>query len=285
MNWDEYNIIKPGRIVSFDHPTQLATVRICAERVIANSYDDDQLVDRGVIQDVVVHTVGGGEYLMTFPIEPGDTCLLLFSQVGYDHWMHEDKDTAGQVAGRSAPHLKRRFNQADCLAIVGFNTQPRAFPQFHATNSEWVNRDYTQGMVLYSNGDNGVIAPKIIKNISQDFDVAASRHVDLAGVTATIDYTTSWTIDCPTTTWTGDINLTGDITQTGNLTVTGNGSVTGTFACGALTGSGGGSITGGTTTLSDCTVSGTLTNSGTTFAALIARVAALEATCAPGCSG
>ena len=279
INWNEYNIIKPGRIVSFDAPTQLATVKICAERVFANSEDDDQAVDRGVIQDATVFTNGGGEYLMTYPIQPGDSCLLLFSQVGFDHWVREDKDEAGRVAGRSAPHLKRVFNQMDCLVLVGFNTQPRAFPQYNAANSEWVNRDYTQGIVLYDSLNISVVSPKLINEVCQDYKVSASRDIDHTSLTADFNYTTSWTIDCPTTTWTGDIN------QTGNLTVTGNGVVTGTFACGAITGSGGGTITGGTTTLSDCTVTGTLTNAGTTFAALEARVAALETTCAPGCSG
>ena len=134
----------PARIVEFFPEDQTATIQICAETIFssADSISDSKL--REPLEGVPVHTVGGGGWHLTMPIKAGDTCIISFSQIGYDHWLYEDKDEGGLVANLPAPHLKRQFSEDDGFVTVGFNTIPRAIAEFSDVNSEWRNDDATQ---------------------------------------------------------------------------------------------------------------------------------------------
>ena len=149
---ERYSIILPGRVVSFDAVTQTAEILICVEAV-HNSFDElSYTVDRMPIPGVPVHVVSGGGWSFTQPIEAGNTCIIFFSQVGYDHWFYEDKDTAGTVAGLPKPWLGRQFNEEDGYALVGLNTLPRKILNYSATHSQWRNEDATQLISLENDG-------------------------------------------------------------------------------------------------------------------------------------
>ena len=103
LNIEDSLIIIPGRIVSYDWETQSAEVEISAERVFSSK--SGMHLDKWVtLENVPVHFPSGGGYMMTFPVDKGDSCLLHFSQVGVDHWLYEDKDKGGKFYGRPAPH-------------------------------------------------------------------------------------------------------------------------------------------------------------------------------------
>ena len=87
---------------------------------------------------------------MTFPVKPGDTCLVSFSQFGYDHWLYNDDDAAGtRDDGNPQPWTFRKFNVQDGFAQVGFNTLPRAISGYSATDSEWRNASAGQKGCTY----------------------------------------------------------------------------------------------------------------------------------------
>ena len=85
MHFSDYNFNLPGRIVEYFPLTQTATVRICVERNYDSSEALGASVVRGLLEDVPVHTPSGGGWSLTMPITIGDTCILFFSQIGYDH--------------------------------------------------------------------------------------------------------------------------------------------------------------------------------------------------------
>jgi hypothetical protein len=205
MKWDDYSIVMPGRIIEYFPANQTATVLISAKRVYNSATESQEQVESGLLYDVPVHTTAGGTYALTLPIQPLDTCLLLFSQFGYDHWLWQDKDEAGEFSGNPSPWQRRVFSKKDGLALVGFNPVPRAIPNYSPTDAEFRNLDLDQFLSLRANGD-----------------------IDIEGpADASLTIAVSYTVDVPVTTWTGDINLTGDITQTGNNTIVGNVDVTG----------------------------------------------------------
>jgi hypothetical protein len=82
------------------------------------------------------------------PIKNGDTCVLFFSQVGYDHWLYHDRDTAGTLANLPKPWLGRQFDENDGYALVGLNTIPRAIQNYSGEHSQWRNEDATQVISL-----------------------------------------------------------------------------------------------------------------------------------------
>lgn len=128
---------------------------------------------------------------------------MYFSQFGYDHWLFEDKDEAGTLASLPKPHLRRVFDKQDGLALVGFNTIPRAITSYSANHSQWRNDDASQLISL--NEDTSIEitsptkltinAPEVIVNCETS-EVNASTKVDLN---------------------TPDTNLSGNLTVTGEI--------------------------------------------------------------------
>ena len=187
----DHCIALPGRIVTYDASTQTADVKICAEKIYNTMKALEFIEERPLLNKVPVHTCYGGGWSITFPIAVGDTCLIIFSQVGYDHWLYLDKDKAGMIGGLPNPDLKRSFSENDPFAIVGFNTIPRAIEGYAEEGSQWRNEDATQSIHL---------KPDIIEIIDA----------------------TAVTIKAPAVTVESDaISLTGNTTVTGNLVVTG----------------------------------------------------------------
>ena len=189
MDTSLYSFNLPGRIVSFDETKQTATVQICVEHVSHSSDDQHTLVLREPIENVPVHVLGGGGWHITMPIKEGDTCILFFSQVGYDHWFYEDKDTAGKLAGLPKPWLNRKFDEDDGYALVGLNTLPRAIASYDPDKSQWRNSDATQ--VISLNDDD---------SISIDSSVKVTVTAPLLEIVS------------PSVTMSGDLDVTGTVT-------------------------------------------------------------------------
>lgn len=200
MEWQHYKIVMPGRIVEYFPEQQTATVKLSTDRVFSNTAASQEQTESGLLYDVPVHTAQGGAYALTMPITVGDTCLLLFSQFGYDHWLWLDKDSAGEFAGNPSPWQRRKFSLKDGLALVGFNPVPKAIPNYNATDAEFRNRDLDQFISLRDSGDIDIEGP-------------ASGSLTIA---------TSYTIDIPQSTWTGNIDVVGDIDVTGEINMNAN---------------------------------------------------------------
>lgn len=192
-NIKNYNFNLPGRIVSYDASTQTATIKICAERITNNTNELDVLEEYGNLVNVPVHTPSGGGWSMTFPIKENDTCMVVFSQVGYDHWMFLNRDKAGTLGGVPKPWLHRCLSLNDSYAIVGFNTIPNPIPNLSPTDSEWRNTDKTQKITLAESGDISIDSPTNIDITAPNVSITGDLQI------------------------TGEVNITGGITSTGDI--------------------------------------------------------------------
>jgi len=192
-----------GRVVTFYADNQTADVQICAEDVYDTVEKKQIMVKPQVLKGIPVHMPKGGIFRITFPVEPGDTCLLVFSQTGYDHWLYSDKDVAGQIEKEPAQHLYRHHNRNDAFCIVGFETLPRVLTDYNPEDLEVRNTTNTQVVRLKKNGD---------------IELETSTGISLTSESITLNGTT--TINGPTT-----INDTLDVTSltslSGGLDVTG----------------------------------------------------------------
>jgi hypothetical protein len=215
-----YNIIYPARIVSYNPDNQTASIQICAERITNNGSEVDVLVKRKPIEEVPVQTPSGGGWSMTMPIKEGDTCIILFSQVGYDHWFYKDEDLAGTVAGVPKPHLNRKFDYDDGFVFVGINTLPRAIKSYSGEHSQWRDSEGTQ-----------------VISLNKDASIS-------------IDSTTKIKIKAPKILLEGDVEITGKLNSTGNIEsgsdviASGKSLINHTHAAGLLVGNLGDAVTG-----------------------------------------
>ena len=208
---EKYSIIRFGRIRTYDKTTQTGTVLVSAEIVYNDATTLQGVTDKLLeLDDVPIHTPSGGGWAMTMPISEGDTCLIFFSQVGYDHWLYEDKDRAGSIAGNPKPWLKRKFHHDDGLAIVGFNTIPRAITDYTLDGSQWRNKDATQHIHLKEDLSIEITSPTSLTVNAPSVTV----NCDTADVIASA----STTIDTPITTITGDTQIDGALNVDGIIT-------------------------------------------------------------------
>ena len=99
----------PGIVESFDPETQTVTVQPA----------NDQLP---LLRDVPVFFPGTRSSAITWMIEPGDECLVIFADSAIDRWFD-----SGEPA---EPPSDRAHDLSDAFAFVGFRSRPNALQNF-----------------------------------------------------------------------------------------------------------------------------------------------------------
>lgn len=191
----------PGIIDSFDAKTQLASVRPAVKRVFRSSDGEGERLDCVelplVIRVPVVFPSGNGWHL-TFPVKPGNECLLIFSERTIQEWRTQ--------GGVREPSNKRFHSLTDGIAIMGLHSEPQAIKNYSQTAIE-----------LRTNGnkisiDNGLTT--LEGNVKINGDVEINGDTTQKGNIAQ----------------TGNVAQIGDKVQTGNVQLTGGQSVSGNLA-------------------------------------------------------
>lgn len=108
----------PGIIVSFDPGNQWAEVQPAIKTIFTTS----GAVDLPLCVDVPVMFPSGNRFFITWPVFPGDECLLFFSQRCIDLWALEG-DT-------QEPDDYRTHDMSDGIAFVGMNSLPLVIEDF-----------------------------------------------------------------------------------------------------------------------------------------------------------
>ena len=123
----------PGFIVEFDPETQRASVQVGIRRVPRKDRLDEVVTPITIptIQNVPVVFQRGGGFCMTFPVQPNDECLLIFSERELDEWQ-----TNGGVV---TPKQTRKHNYTDAIAIVGLSSLPNTIQNFNTSAVEMSN--------------------------------------------------------------------------------------------------------------------------------------------------
>lgn len=131
----------PGIIAKFDAATQTASVQPAIKRV----FTEKGAVNLPLCVDVPVAFPGGGDFFVTFPVQAGDECLLLFSERAIDLWHAQ--------GGTKPPAEYRLHDLSDGIAIVGLNSHPKKIANFNATAMELRNRTNSVRIRLNANGE------------------------------------------------------------------------------------------------------------------------------------
>lgn len=158
----------PAVVESVDLVRQTVTVqptirsRVTLEGGVVTS------IDFPLIPDVPIVFPSGGGYSLTFPIEPGDECLVVFADRCIDAWW--------QSGGVQEQADYRMHDLSDGFAIFGPRSQPRALPSVSA------------GAVQLRSDD-------------------GMAYVEVSDAGITLKHGAAVTIDAPATTITGPVTM------------------------------------------------------------------------------
>ena len=97
----------PGTVVSFDPETQTAEIQP-AVKVGSLLFP--------VLPDVPVFFPGSRECAITWPVSPGDECLVVLADADIDAWF--------ETGEASVPRSARKHSLSDGFAFVGWRTRP-----------------------------------------------------------------------------------------------------------------------------------------------------------------
>ena len=101
----------PGIFQSFDPEALTASVQPAIRGEVAGETGTARTVDMPLLVDVPVVFPHGGGYSLTFPIRPGDECLVVFASRCIDAWW--------QSGGIQSPAEARMHDLSDGFAIPG----------------------------------------------------------------------------------------------------------------------------------------------------------------------
>lgn len=104
------NCIKIGTIQSIDYTKMTASIQIVFQQALR----DGTYQTIPALVDCPVFTPQGGGFSLQFPIEKGDTAIVLFADRNIDNWF-----TSGGV---QVPADGRLHSLSDAIAIVGLNS-------------------------------------------------------------------------------------------------------------------------------------------------------------------
>ncbi|WP_371355599.1 Gp138 family membrane-puncturing spike protein [Pseudomonas chlororaphis] len=107
----------PGIIQSFSADHMTCTVQPAISGQVRDETGAIIDVDLPLLTDCPVQFPAGGGCTLTFPVKPGDECLVVFSSRCIDSWW--------QSGGIQAQADLRMHDLSDGFALLGFRSQPR----------------------------------------------------------------------------------------------------------------------------------------------------------------
>lgn len=107
----------PATIVAFDPAMMTVKVQPAVQMIRVMPDGSRQPMTITELHDVPVVFPGGGGHLLTFPIQAGDDCLVVFAERSIDHWW--------QLGGTQTPSDWRMHDINDGFALVGVRSQPK----------------------------------------------------------------------------------------------------------------------------------------------------------------
>tara|TARA_R110000744_G_scaffold48819_2_gene106340 strand:+ start:288 stop:1082 length:795 start_codon:yes stop_codon:yes gene_type:complete len=126
----------PGKIVEFDPVNQTAKVQLLIRRV----FKGDRPLDLPQLINVVVWQARAGGYSITFPIQPEDECLVLFSERSLDNWFKQ--------SGVQTPTDFRMHSLSDAICLVGMSSEPKVIQEYDSENFQIRNELKDQTFTL-----------------------------------------------------------------------------------------------------------------------------------------
>jgi hypothetical protein len=144
----------PGIVVSFNAEAQSCEVQPAIKAVIRDPLGAENWVDLPVLPDVPVVFPRAGGFALTFPIKPGDECLVVFSSRCIDAWW--------QSGGTQQQIEQRLHDLSDGFCIPGPTSQPRKLSNVSTSSVQLRDEDGGTSISIQPGGMVRINAPTSI---------------------------------------------------------------------------------------------------------------------------
>jgi hypothetical protein len=175
----------PGIVQSFDPAAMTVVVQPAIRGQTMDSTGAKSSTALPLLPDVPVVFPSGGGCTLTFPIQQGDECLVIFASRCIDAWW--------QSGGVQEQAEKRMHDLSDGFAIIGPRSQPRVISSVSTTVAQ-LRTDDGQTYIEVDPASGGIVTIKSPNTI---------------------------TIDAPGVEFTGWVHTAGDIDSDADMTATG----------------------------------------------------------------
>ncbi len=132
----------PGIVKSYNAEKQTISVQLSVKTSQRMPDGSVKQVSIPVLQDVPVQFPGGGGHSMTFPVKPGDECLVNFSCRNPDAWQ--------QSGGEQAPVDAGTHSLSHGFAMLGFRSNPEAAKRVGGGDADAVTIRSDDGQTVIS---------------------------------------------------------------------------------------------------------------------------------------
>ena len=158
----------PGIVQSFDAQEVTCSVQVAIQMQLRSPTGEFRWESITPLIHVPVLFPGGGGCTLTFPVEAGDECLVVFASRCIDSWW--------QSGGFQNPQVEMRMHDlSDGFALVGVRSQARPLPSISGSSAQL--RTDTGTAFVGVNATTGEItlkSPLKIKLEAPDLDIAAN---------------------------------------------------------------------------------------------------------------
>jgi hypothetical protein len=142
----------PGYVVAFDKNTQLAQLQIGIKKTPVKG----ESFAPAVLIECTAQFTGGNAFHVEHQIDPGDECLIVFSQRCIDGWVN-----TGGIANNP---ILRFHDVNDAYFIPGLRSQPNKITGFDNNGVKIRNKAGDQFIWLKNDGTAEITVPKIFIN-------------------------------------------------------------------------------------------------------------------------
>jgi len=123
----------PGIITYFNPVEQIVNVKPCIKEKITQEDGSIAEVELPELLDLPIVIPQAGGYSITFPIQVGDECLVIFGDMCIDAWFSSG-DVQSQIESR-------RHDLSDGFAIIGISSQPKRITNYSGNSMQIRNSD------------------------------------------------------------------------------------------------------------------------------------------------
>ncbi|TJZ75571.1 Gp138 family membrane-puncturing spike protein [Chitiniphilus eburneus] len=118
----------PGYIISFNVEAMTCSVQVTISMKVRDEHGNVSSVAIKPLVDCPVYFPSGGGATLTFPVKPGDECLVVFASRCIDSWW--------QSGGVQEQADLRMHDLSDGFALVGVRSQPRMLPGISTSSTQ-----------------------------------------------------------------------------------------------------------------------------------------------------
>ncbi|MGO4496428.1 Gp138 family membrane-puncturing spike protein [Paenibacillus sp. 2RAB27] len=159
----------PAIVQSFDPETQTVNVQPALREKVMDEKLEPRWEELPLLLDVPVVIPRAGGFALTLPIQPGDECLIMFTDMCIDAWF-SNGDIQNQIE-------KRRHDLSDAFAILGIWSQPRKLSNYSTTSAQ-LRSDDGSTYINMANGEIDLVASTVKIN---GINFATHKHTAPSG--------------------------------------------------------------------------------------------------------